>query len=79
MPEFQPVSSADVMAIARPGCPNCRQNRMLLAKLEAGPAGTASGTFECQKCGQIRTIAVSTDPMKSDVSGWITSELRPPT
>ena len=67
------------MAIARPGCPNCPQNRMLLAKLEAGPAGTASRTFECQKCGQIRTIVVSTDPMQSDVLGWIASELRPPT
>ena len=79
MPEIQPVSSAHVLAIARPGCPNCQQNRMLLAKLEAGPAGTANRTFQCQKCGRVRTIVVSTDPMKSDALGWLASELRPPT
>lgn len=79
MPEFQPVSSPHVLAIARPGCPNCQENRMLLAKLEAGPAGSAKRTFECQRCGHTSTIVVSTDPMKSDALGWLASELRPPT
>jgi hypothetical protein len=78
MPEIQPVSSAHVLAIARPGCPNCQQNRMLLTKLDTGPAGTANRTFECQKCGHIRTIVVTNDPMKSDALGWLASELRPP-
>jgi hypothetical protein len=79
MPEVQPVSSAHVLAIARPGCSNCQENRMLLAKLEAGPAGSAKRTFECQRCGHTSTIVVSTDPMKSDAVGWLASELRPPT
>ena len=33
MPEYQPVSSANIAAIERPRCPNCQQNRMLLSKL----------------------------------------------
>jgi len=79
MPEVQPVSSPHVLAIARPGCPNCQQNRMLLAKLEAGPAGSAKRTFERQRCGHTSTIVVSTDPMKSEALGWLAGELRPPT
>ena len=55
MPEYQPVSSADIAAIERPRCPDCRQNRMLLSKLEAGPSGFDYRTFECQKCGRVET------------------------
>jgi len=79
MPEFQPVSSADISAIERPRCPTCRQNRMLLSKLEAGPAGFEYRTFECQKCGRVETLTVSSDPMKSDMRGWLAGELKPPT
>jgi DNA-directed RNA polymerase subunit M/transcription elongation factor TFIIS len=59
MPEFQPVAAAHVAAIKRPGCPKCQQNRMLLWKLEAGPSGFDKGTFECQKCGCVRTMVVA--------------------
>jgi hypothetical protein len=79
MPEFQPVSSADISAIERPRCPKCRQNRMLLSKLEVGPPGFDYRTFECQKCGRVETQVVSSDPMKSDMRGWLAGELKPPT
>ena len=79
MPEFEPVSPAHVSAIERPGCPKCRQRRMLLSKLGSEPSGFATLTFECQTCGHVRTTVVSSDPMASDVLGWLASELRPPT
>ena len=79
MPEFQPVSSAQISEIERPRCPKCQQNRMLLSKLEAGPAGFDYRTFECQKCGRVETTVVSRDPMASDALGWLAGELRPPT
>jgi hypothetical protein len=51
---------------------------MLLSKLEAGSKGFDYRTFECQKCGRVETAVVSSDPMSSDVQGWLASELRPP-
>jgi hypothetical protein len=78
MPEYQPVSSVLVSAIERPRCPSCQQNRMLLSKLEAGPAGFDRRTFECQKCGRVQTSIVSCDPMTSEMRGWLAGELRPP-
>ena len=78
MPEYQPVSSAHIAAIERPRCPKCNQNRMLLSKLEAGPPGIDYRTFECQKCGRVRTTVGSSDPMNSGVKGWLAGELRPP-
>jgi hypothetical protein len=79
MPEFQPMLSAHISAIERPRCPNCQQNRMLLSKLEAGASGFGYRTFECQKCGRVETVVVSSDPMNSDIQGWLASELRRPT
>jgi hypothetical protein len=79
MPEYQPVSSAHISAIERPRCPNCRQNRMLLSKLEQGPSGFDHHSFECQTCGRVQTIVVERDPLTSDALGWIASELKPPT
>jgi hypothetical protein len=79
MPEFQPVASEHVSAIERPKCPKCQQSRMLLSKLEAGSPGFGCRTFECQKCGHIRRVVVSNDPMTSDTLGWLAGELRPPT
>jgi hypothetical protein len=79
MPEYQPVSSAHVSAIERPRCPRCQQTRMLLSKLESGPRGFDYRTFECHKCGRVQTMVVSSDPMTSDVRGWLAGELKPPT
>jgi hypothetical protein len=69
MPEHQPVSSAHIAAIERPCCPDCPQSRMLLSKLEAGPAGFDYPTFECQRCGRIETAVVSRDRLKSGLRG----------
>ena len=79
MPEYQPVSSVDLAALDRPRCPSCEQNRMLLSKLETGPSGFDYRTFECQKCGRIRTMVVSSDPMTSGTLRWLDGELKPPT
>jgi hypothetical protein len=79
MPEYQPLSSAHIAAIERPRCPKCQQNRMLLSKLEVGPAGFDYRTFECHKCGTVHTKAVSSDPMTAEIRGWLAGELRPPT
>lgn len=78
MPEFQPLSSAHTAAIARPRCPDCRQNRMLLSKLETGLSGLDRRTFECRKCGRVETAVVPRDPMQS-ARGWLASELKAPT
>jgi phage FluMu protein Com len=79
MPEYQPLASAHVSAIARPRCPSCQQIRMLLSKLEDGPPGFDYHTFECQKCGRLETTVASSDPMTSEARGWLASELKPPT
>jgi len=79
MSEYQPVSPVDLSARERPRCPKCKQNRMLLSKLEAGPSGFDYRTFECQKCGRVQTMVVASDPMKSGVHGWLAGELKPPT
>jgi hypothetical protein len=77
MPEFQPAASAYISAIQRPGCPQCRQNRMLLAKFEAGPPGFDSRTFECQKCGRVETTIASRDPIPCGMRGWLAGLLKP--
>jgi hypothetical protein len=84
MPAFEPVSPPPIAAIQRPGCPKCRQQRLLLAKLGSGASGSAVGSLECQSCGYVSTTVISgdtisDDPMTSDVLGWLASELRPPT
>jgi hypothetical protein len=89
MAQFEPVSPPHIAAIQQPGCPQCRQQRMRLAKLGSGPSGIAAGSFECRSCGYVSTTAISgdprsddpryDDPMTSDVLGWLASELRPPT
>jgi len=78
MPEYQPVSSARISAIERPGCPNCR-NRMLLSRLETGPPGFDYRTFECLRCGRVHTTVISGDPMTPEMRGWLSGELKPPT
>jgi len=79
MPEFKPVSATHIAAIERPRCPNCPQQRMLLSNLGSRPCGSASRTFECQRCGHTSTTVIPNDPMNSRVLGWLASELRRPT
>jgi ribosomal protein S27AE len=61
----------------RPRCSRCHA-RMMLARVEPGPAGSVLRTFECPKCGHVQKV-LAEQPMESDMSGWLNSrELRPP-
>ena len=50
---------------------------MILSKVESGPIGFDYRTFECQKCGRIHTLIVSSDPMESDIRGLLDDEPKP--
>ena len=76
MLEYRPLSQADLAGIERPRCPKCQQPRMLLSKIEAGPSDFEYRVFECQKCGRTHTMIISSDPMESNVRGWLDGELR---
>jgi hypothetical protein len=41
-----------LLPIDRPRCPKC-QGRMMLARIEPGPAGADLLTFECPKCERV--------------------------
>ena len=51
---------------------------MNLAQVLPGPKGHDLRNFECDKCDQVVTLSVATDPMKSDALRWLTGDLRPP-
>ena len=78
MAEYHPVPSTYLSPLERPRCPKCVQARMLLSKVETGPSGFDRRTFECQKCGHVHALIVSSDPMKSSLSGWLSGELNSP-
>lgn len=78
MSEYRPVPSTYLSHLERPRCPACVQARMLLSKVEAGPSGSDRRTFECQKCGHVHTMVVSSDPMKSGVGSRLSGELGSP-
>jgi tRNA(Ile2) C34 agmatinyltransferase TiaS len=63
--------------IERPRCPKC-QTRMSLARISPGPSGYDVRMFECGKCEYVLKEVISTDPMKSDKTGWLAGELKPP-
>jgi uncharacterized Zn finger protein len=77
MREYQPISSTNASEIGQ-RCPKCHQPRMILVKVESGPIGSDYRTFECQKCGRIHTQIVSSDPVESDLPGWLDNEPTPP-
>jgi hypothetical protein len=77
MPDSHSHSEPLLIPIERPRCPKC-QGRMMLARIEPGPAGSDLRTFECPKCEHVIKTMVD-DPMKSSkVTGWQHSELKPP-
>jgi hypothetical protein len=78
MAEYHRVPTTYLSPLERPRCPACVQARMLLSKIEPGPSGYDRRTFECQKCGHVSTMVISSDPMESSVSGWLSGELRSP-
>jgi hypothetical protein len=67
-------SDPSLLPIERPRCPKC-QGRMMLARIEPGPAHSDMRTFECPKCKHVRRL-LAEDPMKS--TGWQDSGLNPP-
>ena len=78
MAEYHRVPSTYLSPLERPRCPACIQARMLLSKIEPGPPGADRRTFECQKCGHVSTMVISSDPMESCVTGWLSEELGSP-
>jgi len=48
---------------------------MMLARITPGPKGFDLRSFECAKCDHSVTLTVATDPMNSDVTGWLNGEL----
>jgi transposase-like protein len=77
MPEYQSINPASLI-IERPHCPACADSRMTLSIIESGPSGFDHRTFECQKCGSVRTMIISSDPMESNLRGWLPGDLRSP-
>jgi hypothetical protein len=70
----QSHSSGQLAVIERPRCPRC-QHRMMLARIMPGPEGFDLRNFECDKCDNVVTLKIATDPMNSDVTGWLDGEL----
>jgi RNase P subunit RPR2 len=58
-------------------CLVCR-SPMEVQRIVEARAGFEHWTLRCTKCGHIGQVQMSTDPLKSDASGWTTGELRPP-
>jgi len=48
---------------------------MMLARIMPGPKGFDLRNFECDKCDHVVTLTIATDPMKSDLTGWLNGEL----
>jgi hypothetical protein len=48
---------------------------MMLARIMPGPRGFDLRNFECDKCDHVVTLTVATDPMNSEVTGWLNGEL----
>ena len=69
-------SEPSLLPIERPRCPKC-QGRMMLARIELGPARADLRTFECLKCEHVHKVLVE-DPMNSGNAGWQNSDLKPP-
>jgi hypothetical protein len=64
-------------AIEIPACPKCLGPMMLL-RIRPGRLNFDARTFECVKCSHVEKMLVASDPMQSDVRGWLLSELRAP-
>jgi hypothetical protein len=76
MPEAYRQSEPSLLPTERPRCPKC-QGRMMLARIEPGPAHSDLLTFECPKCEHVEKRLVE-DPMNSAKPGWLNSGIHPP-
>jgi hypothetical protein len=63
MPQSHLRSEPSLLPIERPRCLKC-YGRMMLARIEPGPAGSDLRTFECPKCEHVQKCLVE-DPLKS--------------
>jgi hypothetical protein len=77
MSDSHRYSEPSLLPIERPRCPKC-QGRMMLARIEPGPARSDLRTFECPKCENVVKTMVD-DPIKSGVASWQHGDLKPPT
>jgi hypothetical protein len=50
---------------------------MITAAVSDGPEGF-DRTFKCLKCAHTDRLVLASEPLKSDATGWIKSELQPP-
>jgi hypothetical protein len=66
-----------LVRIERPRCAKCNE-RMHLTRIMPGPKGHDLRNFECDKCDQVVTLTVVTDPMKSSAMRWLAADLNPP-
>jgi hypothetical protein len=41
------------------------------SKTEGGPSGFEYRMFDCQNCSRTHTMIISSDPMDSNVHGWL--------
>jgi hypothetical protein len=64
-------------AIERPRCPRC-QTRMMLERISPGPIGFEHRLFECPRCDEVELRFIASDPLKSNVVGWLAGGLRAP-
>ncbi|SDJ83841.1 hypothetical protein SAMN05444171_0600 [Bradyrhizobium lablabi] len=59
-------------------CPMCAAE-MVAARITPARLGINARTFECRQCNHVERILEAADPIQSDVLGWLSGELRPPT
>ena len=78
MTDLNCTATIPLIAIESDVCPKC-QGPMMLSRIMSGRLNFDSRTFECVKCDHVEKVLVATDPMHSDVLGWLSDELRSPT
>jgi uncharacterized protein YlaI len=64
-------------SVERPMCPTCK-HRMGLARISPGKRGYEERTFECSTCDRVEKVCFAVDPLKTDATGWLAGELKPP-
>jgi hypothetical protein len=77
MPEAPSRPEPSLLPIERPRCPKCNV-RMHFTRALLGEPGFELRNFECIKCYVFVTKTVTADPLQSEASRWIVSELKPP-
>jgi hypothetical protein len=75
MPEAYSTEPS-LLSIERPRCPMC-QGRMMLARIDPGPAHSDLRTFECPKCEHVEKRLVE-KPINSGNAGWLRGDLSGP-